>query len=180
MGSSLNATDIQKLFDNFAKEINTKLDPLKEQIASIDTHLANIEQGCQTEEEKAAAKLQHDRKLTATKLEGGAKRAMEAASRAYLKEAKEKASSQTILEIIDVLKTKLFDVFKDTKEALEANTPPSHLTPRLHKLSFPTYDGKKDLLPWINRCEQFFRGQKTPENDQVWYASYHLIGLAQQ
>ena len=35
------------------------------------------------------------------------------------------------------------------------------LTPRIHKLSFPTYDGKEDPLPWINRCEQFFRGQKT-------------------
>ncbi|XP_066351724.1 uncharacterized protein [Miscanthus floridulus] len=35
------------------------------------------------------------------------------------------------------------------------------LMPRIHKLSFPTYDGKEDPLPWINRCEQFFRGQKT-------------------
>jgi hypothetical protein len=33
---------------------------------------------------------------------------------------------------------------------------------------------------WINRCEQFFRDQKTLETEQVWYASYHLIGGAQQ
>jgi hypothetical protein len=54
------------------------------------------------------------------------------------------------------------------------------LMPRLHKLNFPMYDDKEDPLPWINRCEQFFRGQKTPEMEQVWYASYHLTGGAQQ
>jgi hypothetical protein len=26
-----------------------------------------------------------------------------------------------------------------------------------HKLLFPTYDGSEDPLPWLNRCEQFFR-----------------------
>ena len=35
-------------------------------------------------------------------------------------------------------------------------------------------------MPWINRCEQFLRGHKTPETEQVWYASYHLIGGPQQ
>jgi hypothetical protein len=39
--------------------------------------------------------------------------------------------------------------------------------PRYHKLSFPTYDGKEEPLPWLNRCEQFFRGQKTPNNEKV-------------
>jgi hypothetical protein len=102
---------------------------------------------------------------------------MEAAGRTFLKEQKEKASSQTFPEIVEILEHKLFDVFK---EAPEANGPPQHLHPRPHKLSFPTYDGKEDPLPWINRCEQFFRGQMTPEHDQVWYASYHLTGTAQQ
>jgi hypothetical protein len=62
-------------------------------------------------------------------------------------------------------------------------TPPGSfpvLTPRIHKLNFLTYDDKEDPLPWINRYEQFFRGQKTPETEQVWYASYHLTGGAQQ
>ena len=27
------------------------------------------------------------------------------------------------------------------------------------KLEFPTFDGKEDPLPWLNRCETFFRGQ---------------------
>jgi hypothetical protein len=52
--------------------------------------------------------------------------------------------------------------------------------PHIHKLNFLTYDDKEDPLSWINRCEQFFRGQKTPETEQVWYASYHLTGGAQQ
>jgi hypothetical protein len=38
-------------------------------------------------------------------------------------------------------------------------TPPGSfpvLMLRIHKLLFPTYHGKKEPLPWINRCEQFF------------------------
>jgi hypothetical protein len=31
-----------------------------------------------------------------------------------------------------------------------------------HKLLFPTYDGTEDPLPWLNRCEQFFRIQGIP------------------
>jgi hypothetical protein len=42
-------------------------------------------------------------------------------------------------------------------------TPASNLTsPRSYKLDFPTYDGTTDPLHWINQCEQFFRGQRTP------------------
>jgi hypothetical protein len=26
-----------------------------------------------------------------------------------------------------------------------------------HKLRFPKYDGTEDPLPWLNRCDQFFR-----------------------
>ncbi|WVZ54035.1 hypothetical protein U9M48_004903 [Paspalum notatum var. saurae] len=55
--------------------------------------------------------------------------------------------------------------------------------PRFHpraKLEFPTYDGKDDPLPWLNCCESFFRGQYTPENRKLWYASLHLTGTAQR
>ena len=31
------------------------------------------------------------------------------------------------------------------------------------RLKFPSYDGKEDPLPWLNRCETFFRGQNTLE-----------------
>lgn len=52
--------------------------------------------------------------------------------------------------------------------------------PRFHKLLFPTYDGKEDPLSWLNRCEQFFQGQRTMEEEKVWLASYHMTGVAQQ
>jgi len=51
--------------------------------------------------------------------------------------------------------------------------------PKYHKLTFATYDGKEDPLGWLNKCEQFFRGQMTREVDKVWLASYHLTGVAQ-
>ena len=51
--------------------------------------------------------------------------------------------------------------------------------PRYHKLDFPTYDGKEDPLGWLNRCEQFFWGQKTAEAYKVWLATYHMTGTAQ-
>lgn len=51
--------------------------------------------------------------------------------------------------------------------------------PRFHKLSFPTFDGKDDPLAWLNRCEHFFRAQRTREEDKVWLASFHLTRGAQ-
>ena len=33
--------------------------------------------------------------------------------------------------------------------------------PRFNKIDFPSYDGAEDLLNWLHRCEQFFRGQRT-------------------
>ena len=47
------------------------------------------------------------------------------------------------------------------------------------KLEFPTYDGKEDPLPWLNRCETFFRGQNTPNAHKMWYASLHMTRPAQ-
>jgi hypothetical protein len=52
--------------------------------------------------------------------------------------------------------------------------------PRYHKLDFPKYDGRDDPLPFLNRCEQLIWGQRTPEDDKVWLASYHLLDGAQQ
>jgi len=51
--------------------------------------------------------------------------------------------------------------------------------PRYHKMDFPTYDGKEDPLGWLNRCEQFFWGQRTDEAYKVWLAAYHMTGTAQ-
>jgi hypothetical protein len=71
----------------------------------------------------------------------------------------------------------------------QASTPPylppapeweAALVPKYHKITFETYDGTADPLGWLNKCEQFFRGQLTREADKVWMASYHLKGVAQQ
>lgn len=68
-----------------------------------------------------------------------------------------------------------------TQHHMTTGYTPSHSSaPRYHKLEFPTFDGTEDPLSWINRCEQFFRGQRTEESDKVWLASYHLTNIAQQ
>jgi hypothetical protein len=46
------------------------------------------------------------------------------------------------------------------------------------KINFPRYDGKIDPLPWLNRCESYFRGTLTMVVEQVWLASLHLDGAA--
>jgi hypothetical protein len=46
-------------------------------------------------------------------------------------------------------------------------------------LSFPTFNGREDPLGWLNRCEQFFRAQRTGEGDKVGLASFHMTGAAQ-
>ena len=58
--------------------------------------------------------------------------------------------------------------------------PEAAAVPRCHKLSFPIYDGKDGPLGWLNRCDCFFRAQRTPEGDKVWLASFHLTGTAQR
>jgi hypothetical protein len=49
-----------------------------------------------------------------------------------------------------------------------------------HKLRFPKYDGTKDPLPWLNRCNQFFRATQTPNNEKVLLAAFYMQGVAQQ
>lgn len=39
---------------------------------------------------------------------------------------------------------------------------------------------RRQSVPWLNICEQFFRGQRTLEEQKMWLASYHLTSLAQQ
>jgi hypothetical protein len=51
--------------------------------------------------------------------------------------------------------------------------------PHYYKLSFPTFNGREDPLGWLNRCEQFFRAQRTGEGDKVGLASFHMTGAAQ-
>jgi len=59
--------------------------------------------------------------------------------------------------------------------------PPFRYDPQAksYKLEFPTYDGTVDPLNWLNQCDQFFRGQRTPTTNRTWLASYHLREGAQ-
>jgi hypothetical protein len=44
-----------------------------------------------------------------------------------------------------------------------------------HKIKFPRFDGVGDPLPWLNRCEWYFRLCGTSENKKVQYASFYLL-----
>jgi hypothetical protein len=51
--------------------------------------------------------------------------------------------------------------------------------PTYHKLDFPKFDGSSDPLPWLNRCEHYFRVRRTSEHKRVSYASFQLLEDAQ-
>jgi hypothetical protein len=49
-----------------------------------------------------------------------------------------------------------------------------------HNLLFPTCDGKDDLLPWINKCTQFFHIQATKDVGKELFVSFYMTGDATQ
>jgi hypothetical protein len=51
--------------------------------------------------------------------------------------------------------------------------------PRFQKMDFSCFDGKSDPLIFINRCESYFRQQRTMPEEKVWMASYNLEDVAQ-
>jgi len=51
--------------------------------------------------------------------------------------------------------------------------------PKFQKWDFPRFDGKTDPLLFINKCESYFRQQRTLAEEQVWMASYNLEDIAQ-
>ena len=52
--------------------------------------------------------------------------------------------------------------------------------PKFQKMDFPKYDGTKDPLIFINRCESYFHQQRIMEEEEkVWMASYNLDDEAQ-
>jgi hypothetical protein len=51
--------------------------------------------------------------------------------------------------------------------------------PTTQKLEFPKFDGTGDPLPWLNRCEHYFRLRRTPEDKKVSYAAFNLLDDAQ-
>jgi hypothetical protein len=63
----------------------------------------------------------------------------------------------------------------------------AHAARHGHKLLFPTFDGSKDPLQWLNQCDQFFRIQETPfriqetpEAGKVFLATFYMSGDASQ
>jgi hypothetical protein len=130
--------------------------------------------------------LERERRRIALKLEQTTKEAMIQAGCDFLKMQTDNIDTQTMVEITTNLETRLFhsDDNKSETAPKEEAPPKPRQFPRLeirpHKLSFATYDGKEDPLPRLNRCEQFFKGQWTPDSENTWYASYHLTGIAQQ
>ena len=46
------------------------------------------------------------------------------------------------------------------------------------KIPFPTFNDESDPLTWLNKCDNFFRGHRVPEDEKVWMASLHLDGTA--
>jgi hypothetical protein len=46
------------------------------------------------------------------------------------------------------------------------------------KIKFPRYDGDSDPLPWLNRCESYFRATRTLQVEHVWLTSLHMDGAA--
>ncbi|WVZ96971.1 LOW QUALITY PROTEIN: hypothetical protein U9M48_042546 [Paspalum notatum var. saurae] len=57
-------------------------------------------------------------------------------------------------------------------------TPPDR-PPRFQKLDFPRFDGKSDPMLFLNKCDSYFRQQRTMAEERVWMASYHLEDVAQ-
>jgi hypothetical protein len=73
----------------------------------------------------------------------------------------------------NLLRTRAPDLLYLRKEGPMGST-------RFHKIDFPTFDGGGDPLPFLNRCEHYFRGRRTLEEERVWLAAFHLQGPAQQ
>jgi hypothetical protein len=51
--------------------------------------------------------------------------------------------------------------------------------PKSQRLNFPRYDGKTDPMLFINKCESYFRQQRTMAEERVWMASYNLEEIPQ-
>ncbi|XP_068639368.1 uncharacterized protein [Aristolochia californica] len=55
------------------------------------------------------------------------------------------------------------------------HSPGLKSVPRYAKLDFPTFDGSKDPLIWLHRCDQFFYNQITNAADWVHLAAFHML-----
>jgi hypothetical protein len=67
---------------------------------------------------------------------------------------------------------------KTAGSSSSAGNSSDNLMPRYFKLDFPRFDGKKDPLPWLSLCEQYFRAQRTDAPQKILLATFHLDGDA--
>jgi hypothetical protein len=85
------------------------------------------------------------------------------------------------MELLETVGERLTKLEAGQRELLHARAPEVlHLrkdgpmgNTRFHKLDFPMFDGGGDPLPFLNRCEHYFRGQRTLEEERVWLAAFH-------
>lgn len=67
----------------------------------------------------------------------------------------------------------------ESKNKLNISGATSSYAPKMVKLDFPRFDEKEDATSWICQAEQFFQFHRTPDEDRVEIASFHMIGDAQ-
>jgi len=99
------------------------------------------------------------------------------------------------LDCLDVLEARLTELDRQQRlhsaslqrlEQRQQHAPPDPRRDRpmgqarFHKLDFPKYDGTGDPMPFVNKCEHYFRGQRTMEEEKVWLAALNLHDAAQQ
>lgn len=131
------------------EEMTTKMGTMDNRLSALETCSHN-----------AALEREREKQITATKMETATREIMEKAGRDFLKAQAEEAQTTSAPEIEALIEPKLFtkEEPKPDPDLVPTSTPAFlGLEFRPHKLSFPTYDGKEDPLPWLNRCEQFFR-----------------------
>jgi hypothetical protein len=91
----------------------------------------------------------------------------------------------SLADVVQMLKTLSADVAGLKEKAASAESihqDGQHHTdrpPRFQKLDFPRFDGKTDPLLFINRCESYFRQQRTMPEERVWMAFYNLEDISQ-
>ena len=92
-----------------------------------------------------------------------------------------KGQYSTLNVAVNRLQTKALDLQPQQPSSSFRSPPESQpLAPITHKLCFPEYKGKEDPVPWLHKCEQFFRAYRMPETGKVWTASFYMSDTAQR
>jgi hypothetical protein len=94
-----------------------------------------------------------------------------------------KADQGRLHVAINTVQSKHIDVVTSSgtsgRDAPASSIDGAVLNATSHKLRFPKYDGSGDPLPWLHRCDQFFRAARTTEVEKVWLAAFYMEGIAQ-